>query len=112
MSFSRELHEPPVPMDPGVMDALRAAAAGQGERAGELASGGGHDTGILAAAGVPCGMLFIRSERGGISHSPAEHREPEAVRTGFTVLARALIALAAQPGDGNEPDAWTPTLDA
>jgi hypothetical protein len=31
---------------------------------------GGHDAGMLARAGVPSGMLFVRSLNGGVSHSP------------------------------------------
>ena len=39
-----------------------------------LATGAGHDAGILAAAGVPAAMLFVRNPTG-VSHSPAEHAE-------------------------------------
>ena len=40
-----------------------------------LGTGAGHDAGILAAAGVPAAMLFVRNPTG-VSHSPAEHAEP------------------------------------
>src|SRR6478736_5846347 len=39
-----------------------------------LATGAGHDAGILATAGVPTAMLFVRNPTG-VSHSPAEHAE-------------------------------------
>ena len=39
-----------------------------------LATGAGHDAGILANAGVPAAMLFVRNPTG-VSHSPAEHAE-------------------------------------
>ena len=38
-------------------------------------TGAGHDAGILAAAGVPTAMLFVRNPTG-VSHSPAEFAEP------------------------------------
>ena len=39
-----------------------------------LATGAGHDAGILANAGIPATMLFVRNPTG-ISHSPAEFAE-------------------------------------
>ena len=35
-----------------------------------LETGAGHDAGILAAAGIPTAMLFVRNPTG-VSHSPA-----------------------------------------
>lgn len=61
----------------------------------ELASGAGHDAGVLAAAGVPTGMLFVRSLNGGISHSPDELSAPEDIAQAVTVLEGALARLAA-----------------
>jgi acetylornithine deacetylase/succinyl-diaminopimelate desuccinylase-like protein len=60
----------------------------------ELPSGAGHDAGVLAAAGVPTGMLFVRSLNGGISHSPEEHTADEDVELAVTVLEGALARLA------------------
>jgi acetylornithine deacetylase/succinyl-diaminopimelate desuccinylase-like protein len=37
-----------------------------------LVSGAGHDAMVLAAAGVPTAMLFVRSLNGGVSHCPEE----------------------------------------
>jgi acetylornithine deacetylase/succinyl-diaminopimelate desuccinylase-like protein len=61
----------------------------------ELASGAGHDAGVLAAAGVPTAMLFVRSLNGGISHSPDELSVPEDIEQAVSALAGALVALAA-----------------
>ena len=55
----------------------------------ELASGAGHDAGILAAAGVDSGMLFVRSLNGGVSHSPDELSSEEDVELAVDVLAGA-----------------------
>ena len=61
----------------------------------ERASGAGHDAGVLASAGVPSAMLFVRSLNGGISHSPEELSDETDVELGVQVLAGALARLAA-----------------
>jgi N-carbamoyl-L-amino-acid hydrolase len=53
----------------------------------------GHDAGILAAAGVPTAMLFVRNPTG-ISHSPAEHAETADCLAGVDALADTLERLA------------------
>jgi beta-ureidopropionase / N-carbamoyl-L-amino-acid hydrolase len=58
-----------------------------------LATGAGHDAGILSAAGIPTAMLFVRNPTG-VSHSPAEHADPEDCLAGVAALARAIEALA------------------
>ena len=50
---------------------------------------------MLASAGVPAAMLFVRSLAGGISHSPEEQSSPEDVELGVEVLTAALGRLAA-----------------
>jgi len=76
--------------DPRVREVLADASGG----APALHSGAGHDAQILAAAGVPVGMLFARSLAGGISHSPREETSPTDVEAAVCVLERALSALA------------------
>lgn len=53
----------------------------------------GHDAGILAAAGVPSAMLFVRNPTG-ISHSPKEYAETADCLDGVTALADVLAELA------------------
>jgi N-carbamoyl-L-amino-acid hydrolase len=84
-----------VEMSSEPMQALREQLAGLGVPVIELASGAGHDAGILAAAGVPTGMLFVRSLNGGISHSPDELSTPEDIAQAVTALEGALSRLAA-----------------
>jgi acetylornithine deacetylase/succinyl-diaminopimelate desuccinylase-like protein len=60
-----------------------------------LVSGAGHDAMVLAAAGVPTAMLFVRSLNGGASHSPEELTSEEDIERGIAVLADALARLAA-----------------
>lgn len=85
---------PPVAMSKRV----RGVLAEEVERAGvpvvELPSGAGHDAGVLAAAGVETGMLFVRSLNGGASHSPEEHSSDEDLALAVEVLTATLLRLA------------------
>jgi acetylornithine deacetylase/succinyl-diaminopimelate desuccinylase-like protein len=58
-----------------------------------LVSGAGHDAMVLAAAGVPTGMLFVRSLNGGASHSPEELSSGEDIALAVDVLTRVLERL-------------------
>ena len=92
---------PTFPLDPVVMadeprEALRAELETRALPVVELASGAGHDAAILAAAGVPTAMLFVRSLNGGVSHSPEEFSSPEDVELAVDVLSGALARLAAR----------------
>ncbi len=60
----------------------------------ELPSGAGHDAGILAAAGVPSAMLFVRSLNGGVSHSPDELSSEGDVALAIDVLSASVVRLA------------------
>jgi N-carbamoyl-L-amino-acid hydrolase len=80
-------------MAPELRDVLRAELEGLGLPFVELASGAGHDAGVLATAGVPSAMLFVRSLNGGISHSPDELSSEEDVELAVDVLASALARL-------------------
>ena len=84
---------PPTAMSGTVRDALRDEIAARGLPVVELASGAGHDAGVLARAGVPSGMLFVRSLNGGASHSPEEHSSDDDVELAVDVLAAALARL-------------------
>jgi N-carbamoyl-L-amino-acid hydrolase len=75
--------------DPGLRDRLVAALGG----VPVLATGAGHDAGILAAAGIPTAMLFVRNPTG-VSHSPAEHAERDDCLAGVAALATVLADLA------------------
>jgi allantoate deiminase len=86
---------PPQPMDPLVMEAIRSGIRHSGNEVVELPSGAGHDAGILAGAGIPAGMLFVRSDAGGVSHAPQEHTEADAVGACSAALQHTLRELAA-----------------
>jgi acetylornithine deacetylase/succinyl-diaminopimelate desuccinylase-like protein len=84
----------PVAMSERSRDALNDEIAARGLQSVELPSGAGHDAGILAAAGVYAGMLFVRSLNGGVSHSPDELSSEEDVALAVDVLTGALRRLA------------------
>jgi len=85
----------PVPMAAKPIGAFRAELQDRGVPVVELPSGAGHDASILASAGVPTGMLFVRSLNGGISHSPQEESSAEDVELAVEVLTGALARLTA-----------------
>ncbi len=58
-----------------------------------LSTGAGHDAGILANAGVPSAMLFVRNPTG-VSHSPAEFAEDADCLAGVRGLARVVADLS------------------
>jgi N-carbamoyl-L-amino-acid hydrolase len=57
-----------------------------------LATGAGHDAGVLAAE-LPTAMLFVRNPTG-VSHAPAETASDDDCRAGADALATVLAALA------------------
>jgi N-carbamoyl-L-amino-acid hydrolase len=75
----------------GFPDAQRIAA--WLDDAPVLDTGAGHDAGILAAAGVPAVMLFVRNPTG-ISHSPVENAERDDCLAGVAALTRVVGSLA------------------
>lgn len=88
--------EPAVTMSTPVTRAL-AAAAGHPAAAITATSWAGHDAAILAAAGVPAGMLLVRAGRGGVSHSPHETVDAPDIAAAIETLAAALAGLADGP---------------
>jgi N-carbamoyl-L-amino-acid hydrolase len=76
----------------GRLAAVAGRALGRDAPVPVLPTGAGHDAGILAAAGVPSAMLFVRNPTG-VSHSPAEHAERADCEAGVTALASVLEEL-------------------
>jgi acetylornithine deacetylase/succinyl-diaminopimelate desuccinylase-like protein len=83
----------PVPMAARPLGAFREELEARGLPVVELPSGAGHDAAVLAGAGVPTAMLFVRSLNGGISHSPQEESSEEDVELAVEVLTGALARL-------------------
>lgn len=73
--------------------AARLAATRPGAAAWpQLPTQAGHDAGVLASAGIPSGMLFVRNPTG-VSHSPDEHAGWADCEAGIEALAGALAEL-------------------
>ena len=94
IQLDQRWHSDPVAMSESIGEAIRRAAVAAGVAVGELASGAGHDAGILSAAGVPTGMLFVRSRNGGVSHCPEELSDEADIETAITVLTGTLAGLS------------------
>jgi len=74
-------------------DVLRARISGVLGDPPRLATGAGHDAGILASKGIPTAMLFVRNPTG-VSHSPAEFAERADCLAGVEALTAVLHDFA------------------
>ena len=77
------------PFDPGLARRIATRLGG----IPVIGTGAGHDAGILANAGVPTAMLFVRNPTG-ISHSPEEYATSQDCLVGVDALATVLADLA------------------
>ena len=87
VTLSRESWTGTTEFDAGLRRSLEHSLPG----APVLATGAGHDAGILAGH-VPAGMLFVRNPTG-ISHSPEEYVESDDAEAGAVALADVLQDL-------------------
>jgi beta-ureidopropionase / N-carbamoyl-L-amino-acid hydrolase len=94
LDFRQESVTPAVEFDATLRDRLAGALAARGISAPVLATGAGHDAGVLSAR-VPAAMLFVRNPSG-VSHSPAEYAEEADCLAGVAALAAVLEDLACQ----------------
>lgn len=79
------IHDLPAsPCDAALMDLMDQALAAAGQPVRRLVSGAGHDAMNMAAL-CPTAMLFIRC-KGGVSHNPAEHVDPEDAEIALRVM--------------------------
>jgi beta-ureidopropionase / N-carbamoyl-L-amino-acid hydrolase len=86
--------------------ALRDRLAARLEGVPVLATGAGHDAGILALAGIPAAMLFVRNPTG-VSHAPEERAGRDDCLAGVVALADVLEDLLAD-GDGETDGSVAP----
>lgn len=68
--FSEEMRVEPALCNPQLVARLKDSMNRSGQKAYVMASGGGHDAAVFAAAGVPSAMVFVRNRNG--SHNPQE----------------------------------------
>jgi len=94
VEISQESYVPEVAFDARLQGRLRTLLAGMPEFGAVpvLATGAGHDAGVLAAE-LPTAMLFVRNPTG-VSHAPAETASAADCRAGAAALAAVLADLA------------------
>jgi N-carbamoyl-L-amino-acid hydrolase len=92
VSITQESLTPPVRFDVSLRERLAGALAARGIQAPVLATGAGHDAGVLAAR-RPAAMLFVRNPSG-VSHAPGEQAEAADCEAGVAALAAVLAELA------------------
>jgi N-carbamoyl-L-amino-acid hydrolase len=93
-AFSVLSRTDPTPCDDHLRDVLARSAAKLGHSTTLLASGAGHDAGLVARV-APSAMLFIPC-RDGKSHTPEEWAEPQAVAMGAATLLEAIRFMDGQ----------------
>jgi N-carbamoyl-L-amino-acid hydrolase len=93
LDVSVEAVSPTVDFDRDLRDRVAAVLGG----VPVLPTGAGHDAGVLAAAGIPTAMLFVRNPTG-VSHAPGEYAEPGDCEAGVEALTAVLTELAGGAG--------------
>ncbi len=98
IEFGPEFSWPVARMAPELLDLLDACARKAGVPTMRMPSGAGHDAAVLAAAGIPTAMLFVRNANG--SHNPDEAMDLDDLEQAVSVLIRLVQ-------DGNLPNRRT-----
>ena len=88
--FDRQLYTAPATMDAGWVGRLSRACDAFGLDMEPMPSGAGHDAAVFANAGVSCGMVFVRNDRG--SHNAHEAMDLADFFRGVEVLHRAIVS--------------------
>ncbi len=92
LGIRRESFTPPVIFDLALRARVASAIEARGKPAPELATGAGHDAGVLTAR-LPAAMIFVRNPSG-VSHSPAEYAPVADCEAGVAALAAVIEDLA------------------
>ncbi|MEI7779983.1 MAG: allantoate amidohydrolase [Actinomycetes bacterium] len=83
----------PVNFDAALSDKLIKILGRDGSEVPILATGAGHDAGVLENAGIPAAMIFVRNPTG-ISHSPQEFAETSDCHAGVAALTKVVRTLS------------------
>jgi allantoate deiminase len=86
----------PIATSPAIRAAIQDGADACQESVRPINSGALHDAAVLAEAGVSTGMIFVRSNADGASHTPEEDTDRGAILAATRVLARTLFTLATE----------------
>ena len=90
--LGRQTGSLPMAMDPALMQSLERSAAGLGIATRRIPTVG-HDCAMFLSLGIPAAMVMTRNAGG--SHNPAEHLAMDDFAAGVSVLAGAVLAVAA-----------------
>ena len=82
----------PIYFDEQVVDLVESTARRLGHSVKRLASGAGHDAGMLSSV-CPTAMVFVPSVNG-LSHNPGEFTHPSDLAAGADVLLQVVVDLA------------------
>lgn len=85
----------PVQLDPALVERTLSCCRRRGIPAPVLPSGAGHDAAVMAGAGVPSAMIFVRNRNG--SHNPDEAMDPADLALAVDVLEDAIMTSAVTP---------------
>ena len=86
----------PIYFDEQVVDLVESTARRLGHSVKRLASGAGHDAGMLSSV-CPTAMVFVPSVNG-LSHNPGEFTHPSDLAAGADVLLQVVVDLAGREG--------------
>jgi N-carbamoyl-L-amino-acid hydrolase len=102
-AVTEESWTPSTAFDTALSDRLRRVLGSTTELSVPvLGTGAGHDAGILATAGIPSAMLFVRNPTG-VSHSPVEHAEREDCHAGVEALTACVADLVTDVSPEGRP---------
>jgi N-carbamoyl-L-amino-acid hydrolase len=83
----------PVVFHADIVNAVEREITALGIPTRRIVSGAGHDAQELASI-VPSGMVFVRGQNEGVSHSPREYSTKEDCTNGVQVMCRIACGLA------------------
>ena len=84
----------PIYFDERVVEMVESTARRLGHSVKRLASGAGHDAGMLSSV-CPTAMVFVPSVNG-LSHNPGEFTHPSDLAAGADVLLQVVVDLASR----------------
>ena len=87
--FDRRVSAPPGRIDGAWVNRLEELAGERDIACCRLPSGAGHDAAVMANAGIPSAMIFVRNEHG--SHNPHESMDMGDFLKGVDLLYHALM---------------------
>ena len=94
-AWERLVKAPAVQFSPDLQDLIAHTATELGLSHQPSISGAAHDAQQMASI-CPAAMIFVPSENGGLSHTPAEYSGPDGCAHGAAVLANTVRQLADQ----------------